>query len=108
MDAHHRRTQAHAGDLGDKCALVFAGVVRHVGRCAAHVEADDRVESGEPRHFDRADDTSCRPRQNRVLALEAVRVRQSTARLHELEPRGFRSTPPQFVFDLTDVAPQNR
>ena len=43
-------------------ALVLAGVVRDVGRRAAHVEADDPVEAGEPRHLDRADDAAGRAR----------------------------------------------
>ena len=42
---HHRRAHAHAGDLGLERALVRAGVVRDVGRGAAHVEADDRARS---------------------------------------------------------------
>ena len=41
VDRHHRRAHAHAGDLGLEGALVLAGVVRDVGRGAAHVEADD-------------------------------------------------------------------
>ena len=69
----------HAGDLGDERALVLAGVVRDVGRRAAHVEADDPVEAGEPRHLDGADDAARRSRQDRVLALEAVRVGQPAA-----------------------------
>ena len=79
--------EPHAGDLGDERALVLAGVVRDVGRRAAHVEADDLVEAREPRNLDRADDAAGRTRQDRVLALEAMGVGQPAARLHELQPR---------------------
>ena len=81
VDAHHRRAQPHAGHFGHERALVLAGPVRDVGRRAAHVEADDPVEAREPRHLDRADDAAGRPGQDRVLALEQVRVGQPAARL---------------------------
>ena len=87
VDAHHRRAQPDARDLGDERALVLAGVVGDVGRRAAHVEADDAVEAGEPRHLDRADDAAGRARQDRVLALEPVRVGEAARALHELQPR---------------------
>ena len=80
---HHRRAQAHAGDLGVERALVLAGVVRDVGRRAAHVEADDLARS--PRAATpatRADDAARRPGQDRVLALEQTArrsARRSTA-----------------------------
>ena len=45
VDRHHRRAHAHAGHLGFERPLEFAGVERHVGRGAAHVEADDPVEA---------------------------------------------------------------
>ena len=47
VDAHHRRADAHAGDLGVEGALVVAVVMGDVGRGAAHVEADDLAEAGE-------------------------------------------------------------
>ncbi len=91
VDAHHRRAQPHAGDLGDEGALVLAGVVRDVRRRAAHVEADDPVEAREPRNFDGTDDAAGGSRQDRVLALEPMRIGQAAARLHELQPwRAFR------------------
>ena len=46
VDAHHRRADPDAGDGRVVAALVAPGVVRHVGRGAAHVEADDMVEPG--------------------------------------------------------------
>ena len=47
VDAHHRRADAHAGDLGVEGALIVAVIMGDVGRGAAHVEADDLVEAGE-------------------------------------------------------------
>ncbi len=85
VDAHHRRGEPHAGDLGDEGPLVLARVMRHVGRRATHVEADDAVETGQSRHLDRADDAARGAGQDRVLALEAMRVRQAAVRLHELQ-----------------------
>ena len=61
VNSHHRRTQANAGDFGDKCALVFARPMRNVGRRPAHVETDDAIEPGESRHFDCADDAAGGP-----------------------------------------------
>ena len=85
VDAHHRRAQPHARDLGHERALVLAGPVRDVGGRAAHVEADDPVEARLPRHLDRADDAARGSGQDRVLALEEMRVGQAAARLHELQ-----------------------
>ena len=45
VDQHHRRAHAHAGNFGLERALVFAGEMRHVGRGAAHVEADELREN---------------------------------------------------------------
>ena len=58
VDPHHRRAHAYARDLGLERALVFAVEVRHVGRGAAHVEADDLREAGCSRGLDRADDAA--------------------------------------------------
>ena len=83
VDAHHRRAHAHAGHLGLELALELAGVVRHVGGGAAHVEADHLVvprQAGGARH---ADDAAGRARQDRVLALEGMRIGQAARRLHE-------------------------
>jgi hypothetical protein len=83
MDAHHRRAHAHAGHARFELALELARVVRDVGRGAAHVEADDAVESRRGRGAHRADDAAGRPRQNGVLAVEAPRVGETPVRLHE-------------------------
>src|SRR3546814_2127058 len=50
VDVHHRRPQAHAGDQGVEGALVLAVVVRHVGRGAAHIEADKLPEARSEEH----------------------------------------------------------
>jgi hypothetical protein len=48
VNLHHRRAQPHARDFGHESALVFAGVMRDIGRRAAHVETDDAIEAREP------------------------------------------------------------
>ena len=101
MDQHHRRAHAHAGHQGLEGALVFAVVVRDIGRRAAHVEGDDLVEAGLPRRLHRADDAPGRPAQDRVLALEERGVGQAPARLHEHEPCAAK-----LCRYLVDVAPQ--
>ena len=86
VDLHHRRPHADPGHLGLEGALVLAGVVRHVGGGAAHVEADDMVETGDGRGLDRAHDTPRRSREDGVLALEAMGVHEPAVGLHEHEP----------------------
>ncbi len=103
MNAHHGRAQPHAGNFGDERALVFAGIVRDIGRGAAHVEADDPVETREARHLHCADNAAGRARKDRVLSLEAASIGESARRLHELQPHAR-----QFGFDLRNVAPENR
>jgi hypothetical protein len=70
VDQHHRRAHPHARDLGLERALVLAVVVRHVGRGAAHVEADQLLETGFAAGLRHADHAAGRPGQDRVLALE--------------------------------------
>ena len=82
---HDRCAQTHTRDLGLKGALVFAGKVRHVGRCATHVEADHLVEAGELSHRCGANDAARRAGQDCVLALKLVRVGQAARALHELQ-----------------------
>ena len=83
VDAHHRRAHAHARDLRVEGALIFAVVMRDVGRGAAHVEADHLVEARKPCCLDHADDAACRTGQQRVLALEHVGCRQPSRGHHE-------------------------
>ena len=103
VDRHHRRPHAHARDLGLEGTLVLAGVMRDVGRGAAHVEGDDLPEARERARPDPADDAAGRSREDRVLALEQLRVDQAAARLHEHQPDiAERSC------HLIDVAPEDR
>jgi hypothetical protein len=83
VDAHHRRAHAHAGHLGFELALELAGVVRDVGGRAAHVEADHLGVAGQLRRARHADDAAGRAGQDRVLALEGMRIGQAAGRLHE-------------------------
>jgi hypothetical protein len=76
VDQHHRRAHTYAGDLGFECALVFAIKVRNIRRRAAHVEADEMVQSGLPTGLGHADNAACGPGKDRVLALEQVGRRQ--------------------------------
>jgi len=85
VNLHDRGAQAHAGHLGLEGALVFTRKMRHVGRGATHVEADHAVEASELRHCRRADDAAGRAGQNRILALELVRIGQAAGALHELQ-----------------------
>ena len=103
MNLHHRRPQPHSRDLGHERALVLSGVMRDVGRGAAHVEADDLVEARELRDLHRPDDAAGRTGQDRVLALKTVRVGQSAGRLHELQPHARK-----LGFDVDHVAAQDR
>ena len=81
--------------------------MRDVGRRAAHVESDDPVEAGEARHLDRADDASGGTREDRVLALEQVRVGEPARRLHELQAHAAGAAV-EVALDLPDVAAQDR
>ena len=59
--------------------------MRHVGRRAAHVEADHAVEAGALAGARHADDPARGTRQDRILAVEAARVGEPAVRLHELQ-----------------------
>ena len=83
MDQHHWRAHAHAGDLGLEGALVFAVEMRHVGRSAAHVKADQAVEAGLPPGLRHADHAAGRSRQDGVFSLKQFRRRQPARGHHE-------------------------
>ena len=103
VDRHHRRTHPHAGHLGLERPLERAGIQRHIGGGAAHVETDDPVE---PRHSGgarRADDAAGRPGQDGILALEAGRLGQPAVGLHEVKLHAV-----QFARHLRHVAAQDR
>ena len=83
VDEHHRRAHAHARDLGLERALVFAVEMRHVGRGAAHVEADELLEAGLAAGLRHADHAAGRTGQDRVLALEQLGGGEPARRHHE-------------------------
>ena len=97
VDEHHRRAHAHARDLGLEGALVFAVVVRHVGRGAAHVEADQVLEAGLAAGLGHADHAAGGAGQDRVLALEQLGGGEAAGRHHEHQADALalrRSCPP--------------
>ena len=83
VNEHHRRAHAHARDLGLERALVFAVVMRHVGRGAAHVEADQLLEAGFAAGLGHADHAAGGAGQDRVLALEQLGGGEPAGRHHE-------------------------
>ena len=87
MDAHHRRAHAHAGHQGLESALEgacsAATEVADIGGRTTHVEADDAIVPSGHGRAHHANDAAGRARQDGVLALEAVRLGQAPAALHE-------------------------
>ena len=102
VNAHHRRTHAHAGHLGLELALEFAREMADVGGGTAHVKADHAVLSGDLRGAGHAHNAAGGPRKNRVLALKAMSVRQASGRLHEVQRNAG-----QLGLHLLHVAPQD-
>ncbi len=83
MDAQHGGAHSNAGDLGVEYSFEFAGKMAHIGGRAAHVETYDLGPAcglRRPRH---TDDTACRTREYRVLALKVLRLGQPAGALHE-------------------------
>jgi hypothetical protein len=103
VDRHHRRAHPHAGDLGFEGALETAGIQRHIGRGAAHVEADDRAQTGHLGSARGPDDPARRAGQNGVLALKRLRLGKASARLHEQQPNAL-----QLGRHLVDIPSQDR
>ena len=103
VDAQHRRAQPDPGHLGLVLPLELTGVVRDVGRGAAHVEADDPAEAGRGGGAGHADDAARRAGQDGVLAAEAVRVGQPAVGLHEQHPGAA-----QLAGHVVNVAGQDR
>ena len=60
VDLHHRRTDPHSGDHALVGELILAGVMRHVGRCAAHVEADQALAAMRRARGDHSNDAAGR------------------------------------------------
>ena len=86
VDAHHRRAHPHTRHLGLELAFEFAGVVAHVGRGAAHVEADHPLVPSQCRRSRHAHDAARGPGKNRVLAMKHRCVGQAARGLHEEQP----------------------
>ena len=68
VDGEHRGAQPHPGDFGLKRALIGAVVERHIGAGAAHVEADNGVETGRGGGAHGADNAAGRAGEDRILA----------------------------------------
>src|SRR3546814_16470416 len=83
VDVHHRRAYPHAGHQGVEAALVLAVVVRHVGRGAAHVEADELPEAAHGRRAHHADHAPGGAGEGRVLALHTARACPAPLPPHE-------------------------
>ena len=101
-DAQHRRSQAHAADGALQAAFVLTGVVRDVGRGAAHVEGDQPLEAGAAAGPHGAHDASGGPGEDAVLAAEQVRVGEAAVTLHEAQAHAA-----QLRADAVHVAPQD-
>ena len=110
VDAQHRRADADARDFRIQRPLVGAGIVRHVGGRAAHVEADDLGKARRLRRLGHADDAAGGTGKDRVLALEHLGRRQSARRHHELQRRrvGIAGLGAKGAGDLVDIAPEDR
>src|SRR5665647_3415863 len=102
VDAQHRGAQTHAADHALVAALVLGGVVRDVGRGAAHVEGDQLVVPGGAAGLDGADDAAGHDKQDAVLAAEEARVGEPAVRLHEAQ-----AYVPELRCHAIDVAAQD-
>ena len=102
VDHHHRGAHAHPGHHRLERALVGAVVVGDVGRGPAHVERDDARVAGVCRGLGRAHDAAGGTGQDRVLALEQLRVGEAAVRLHEHQPHALA----ELVRHPVDVAAQ--
>ena len=98
-DRHHRHAHLDPGDLGIDRPLERAVVERDIGGGAAHVEADDPIETRGSGGARRADHAAGGAGEDRILALEARGIDQPAARLHERERHRA-----QLAGDLIDVA----
>lgn len=105
VDVHHGRAHPYTRDLVAEDPLELAGVVRHIGGGAAHVEADDPVvaAAGLGGRTDHADHAARGPGQHRVLAAEVRGLPQPSVGLHEHQP-----DTGELGGDLVDIAAQDR
>ena len=107
VNVHHGRAHPHARDLRLEGALELAVEVRDVGGRAAHVEANELFEAGHGARPHHADDATCRPREDRVLALEERGVDQPAIRLHELKAPAAAAIRTELVAHLIHVPAQH-
>ena len=103
VDRHHRCAHAHARHRRLERAFERTRIQRDVGRGAAHVETDDMIEPRHRRGARRTDDAAGRAGQDRVLALETMRLGQPAIRLHEEQPNAFK-----LRRHVIDIAAQDR
>jgi len=85
VDLHHRRADAHARNDAFVGKLELTGIMRHVRRSAAHVEANQALVSVGRARSDHSDDASCGSGEDRILAAEGCRLGKAAVRLHEME-----------------------
>ena len=104
MDLHHRRANARACDQALVGKLELASIMRDVGRCPAHVEADQALALVGSAGRDHADHPARGSRQDRVLSAEGARFGEAAIRLHEMKVR----IGTQPASNPIDVAPQYR
>ena len=107
VNEHHRRAHAHARHLGLEGALVFAVVVRHVGRGAAHVEADQMGEARLASGLGHADHAAGRAGQDGVLALEQLGGGEAARRHHEHQADAAVGAGIQILGDHGDIAAED-
>jgi hypothetical protein len=87
VNGEARRAHAHAGDQALVTELEAAGVARHVGGRAAHVEADDARKAGLFGDAGGRDHASGGAGEDGVRRAKARGVRQTAARLHQAQGR---------------------
>jgi len=93
-----------AGNFAVQAAFELAPEQGDIGRCTAHVEADQFFQPRRLADLGHADQAAGRTGQDAVLALEVCGRNQAAIRLHEfqLDPCG------QGVDDLIGIAPHRR
>ena len=87
LDGERRRHQVGVADAVLEDVLEVAGVARHVGRRAAHVEAEQAIEPRPPSGPRRPRHAAGRSREQAVLGAEAVAPHQAAGAGHHVERR---------------------
>jgi hypothetical protein len=86
FDLEHRRAHSDGADHGVGGSLELARVQRHVGRRAAHVEADDFRAADAVSRTHHANDAAGRPGQQAIPAAKVLGTREPSVALHEQQP----------------------